>query len=82
MEQVIIQFLVGLVSKYPIITSIIMVVGILRAVNKPLMTFLHAVVLATPTNKDDELLGKVEGSKIYGIVSFVLDYIASIKLPK
>ncbi len=81
MELGIIELIIGLAGKYPIVASIFMVVGVLRAVFKPLFTFLHVVADATPSAKDNELLLKVEGGKVYKAIAWFMDYIASIKLP-
>jgi len=72
----------GLVTKYPIITSILLFMGILRVVMKPLFAVLHAYVIATPSEEDNKLLGKVEDSVPLKGLFFVLDYLASIKLIK
>lgn len=71
-----------LVDKFPFIASVLMLIGVLRLINKPLFAFLHAFVLATPTTKDDEALNKVEQSKFYLTVVFILDWLGSIKLPE
>lgn len=75
-------FLLGLVAKYPIITGVLMAVGVARAIFKPLFSFLHAVVDATPSSKDNAALAKVEKSKVYKIVAYLLDYLGSIKIEK
>lgn len=77
----IIAKLVEWATQYPIVASILMVIGVLRVVMKPLMDFLRAVVLATPGTGDDALLAKVEASKIYGYWLYFLDWIGSIKTP-
>lgn len=69
------------VSQYPIIATILMVVGVARLVNKPLFSFLRTYVQATPTPNDDRVLDKVEASKAYKVLSYILDLTASIKLP-
>lgn len=74
--------LTALIAKYPVLASIVGVVGILRLLLKPLFSFFHSFVLATPTPKDDALLSTVETSKTYSIVAFLLDYIGSIKINK
>lgn len=71
-----------LIAKYPVLASVVGVVGILRLIFKPLFSFFHSYVLATPTSRDDEFLVKVEKSKFYSVIVFLLDYIGSIKLPK
>lgn len=75
------QLLVELVMKYPVAASIVGVVGVMRVVFKPAMSLARAYVGATATQKDDELLNKVEASKIYKGFAYVLDWFASIKLP-
>jgi len=72
----------GLAQKYPIIVAILSVIGFLRVIFKPLFTFLHAIADATKSTKDNAILASVEDSKVYKAVVFVLDYIASIKLPQ
>lgn len=75
------QVLIDLAAKYPIIASIIIVIGIFRSIFKPLMSFLRSFVLATPSVKDDSILDKFEGSKIYAGIIYVVDWFTSIKLP-
>ena len=74
--------LLPLIAKFPVLASVLMVIGVLRLVNKPLFAFLRTVVDATPTPKDNEILVKIETSKAYKYVSFVLDYLGSVKLPQ
>jgi len=75
-----IEIIQGFVTKYPVLSSIFMVMGILRAVFKPIFSLARTVVAATPSVKDDAVLDRVEGSKAYKAVLYVLDYIASIKI--
>lgn len=78
----IIQTILVWVSQYPIFATILMVVGVLRLVMKPLMSFLHEFVLATPGEGDNVLLDKIEKSPIFSTIMYVLDWLASIKFPK
>lgn len=71
-----------LVSKYPLIASVLLVIGGCRVVLKPLMSVLRSLAIYTPTPKDDEILDKVEDSKVYKGVVWVLDYLFSLKLIK
>lgn len=80
MEEILIQFLIQASSKYPIVMTIFMVIGILRAVNKPLFALWRSYVTETETKADDELLDKVESSKITKAILFVLDWTASVKV--
>jgi hypothetical protein len=74
------QFIAEMVAKYPTLAAIVVVVGIMRIIAKPLMTFLHSVVQATPSDWDDKLLAKVEASKWLKWLLWALDYAASIKV--
>lgn len=67
---------------FQVAATVIAVMGIARAIFKPLFVFLHEVALATPTPADDAVLDVVEKSAPYKIVVFLLDYVASIKLEK
>lgn len=70
-----------LVGKYPSVVMVFTVVGVLRAVFKPIMAVAEKYVEATPTISDDELLGKVKASAIYKGIAWLVDYVSSIKLP-
>jgi hypothetical protein len=78
----IVPMLVNLVTSYPKIATVFLIMGAARAIMKPLMTLLRTVAEQTPSTKDNELLDQVEKSKVFKTVEFVLDYVASIKLPK
>lgn len=80
MESEISALLLLLVGKFPMLTTVLLVVGTLRAVNKPLFALLHAFVEATPSTADDEKLAAVEASGIYKGFTFVLDWFASVKV--
>lgn len=69
-------------TKYPMVLQILVIMGLSRSILKPIMVAAKEIVGVTPTKKDDELLTKVEGSKAYSMLVFVLDYIFSLKLPK
>ena len=76
------ELISALIEKYPILAQVFMVMGILRAVNKPLFSLLQAYAEATASKSDNELLAKIMGSKVYGWVNYGLDWSASVKLPK
>lgn len=78
MEAILLQ----LIEKYPVVAMIFMVVGILRAVFKPFMTLLFSYVDATVGDADNKMLDKFVKSKVYSGLVWLLDYTASIKLPK
>ena len=73
--------ILSLVAQYPVLASVLLVMGGLRIVVKPLMGILHELAIYTPTQKDDELLGKVEASSFYKGLVYVVDWFASVKLP-
>ena len=75
------ELIVSLAGKYPIVITIVSVIGVLRLVFKPLFTFLHAVVDAVPGDADNKLLDGFEKGKAYQVAKFVLDLFASVKLP-
>ena len=76
------ELILGLLVKYPVVGTILMVVGVARAIFKPIMSVAAAYVKATPSLKDDAAFEGVEGSKIYKSIAWFLDYTLSIKLPK
>lgn len=77
----IIALIAGFADKFPIIATVLMVVGALRVINKPLFAVARALVAATPADSDDKILDSVEQSKVYQVFSFILDWSASVKLP-
>ena len=81
MDEIATQILVYLFENFPNASLVFLVIGVLRAINKPLFALLRSYVLATPSVSDDAVLDGVEQSKVYKAISFVLDWSASIKLP-
>jgi len=73
--------LVEMIAKYPVVMSIVVIVGSLRLLIKPVFEFLIKVADSTETQKDNELLQKVMNSKGYSVVVFLVDYLSSVKLP-
>lgn len=76
------ELLAGLIAKFPLVATIIMIVGALRIVVKPIMALLHNLADYSPSQKDDILIDKVENSKLYKGFLFCIDWIASIKVKK
>ncbi len=77
----IIQQILAWANQYPTVATIIMIIGTLRLIMKPLMSFLHQLVAITPGTGDDQLLDEVEHSQIYTTFMYILDWFASIKPP-
>lgn len=72
----------GLAGGWGVAVQVLLVVGVLRVVVKPVMAIAQSVVSLTPSQKDDELVQKILDSKVYKALVFTLDWLASIKLPK
>lgn len=72
----------SLIDQFPVLSSLLVAIGVLRAIFKPLMTLLEKYVEATPSKKDDKWLLKVKESKYYAGIVWLIDYFASIKMPK
>ena len=74
------DFLNVLTGKYSWLTTVLVWIGVMRVLFKPAMSFLGAVVKATPTTKDDDLVEKMEASAFYKTLCYILDWVASIKI--
>lgn len=73
-------FVEPLVVKYPVLATVLMLIGILRAIFKPIVTYLENRAAATPDTADDEKIKAVEASGWYRALAWVLDFGASIKV--
>jgi hypothetical protein len=78
MEQLIIE----LVAAHPKLMGLFIFMGILRAVFKPLMKAIEAYVESTPWESDNQALEKLKSTRGYRAVAFLVDYLASVKLPE
>ena len=78
--DIVASFVQNLAAQAPWLIAALSLIGVLRVIFKPAMTFLHSVVKATPSTKDDEWLTKVEGSVWLSWLVWALDLFASIKL--
>jgi len=65
-----------------LVVQILMIIGMMRVVFKPLMSLVQAIVSITPSLSDDSFLAKMMENKIYKIIAYFLDWAASIKLPQ
>ena len=74
-------FIDGLLGKYGWLTTVLLAIGSLRILFKPLMLALENYVRQTPTPTDDARLAKFEAGTIYKLIAFLVDLGASIKLP-
>ena len=76
------ESLVELVLLNPKLAGVLSALYIISLINKPLFTFLAEVVKATPSTKDNEILDKVVNSQAYKAISYLLDWVTRVKLPK
>lgn len=74
-------FFAGLTVKFPWVSTVIMVVGVLRLCMKPIMMIVEAVIKNTPGTADDTALDNFEKGSIYKWLFWGLDLFASIKPP-
>lgn len=77
MEQVL-----QLILDVPHLPEVLIIMGAMRVVFKPLMATIQAYVDYTETLKDNELLDRLQQKGWFKAVAWVLDYVGSIKLPK
>lgn len=71
-----------ILSSYPLLNDFLVVVAILRLINKPLFLLLQRFVKLTPTKSDDTWLNAVENSTAYKVFLFALDWLASVKIKR
>lgn len=81
MEETLANLLGGLVVKYPWAMTILVVIGVLRSINKPLFSLMRALAKSTTNTTDDGVLDQIEQSKAYKILTYILDWTTSVKLP-
>lgn len=78
--EALIQAITGFVAQYPVVGSILIVIGGLRVVFKPIFSVWRAYVEYTVSPSDNLILDKVEASPIYKGVAWLLDFFGSIKI--
>ena len=74
-------FIVGLVTQYPWLATVLLVIGSLRLLLKPIMLAIEWYTKQTPNPNDDVAVLKFEAGPIYKVLSIGLDVLGSIKLP-
>lgn len=70
------------IAANPNLAGILVILGVFRAIFKPIMTLLHTYVESTPSKSDNEKLEKFKQTKTYQFLVWFVDYLTSIKLPK
>jgi hypothetical protein len=76
------DLIVGLMATNPTFTAFLTIMGLLRAVNKPVFATIQALVDATETKADDKWWAKMQEHKAMRALLWVLDWTASVKVPK
>lgn len=70
-----------LLQTYPWLQHVIAIMVICRVVFKPLFAILGRYVELTVEQEDDKKLHKFMGTKTYKMIAFIIDMLASVKLP-
>ena len=75
-----VPWLDSIVTQYPWLSTVLIVIGAFRLVAKPLMSLAHSVAAYTTTTKDDVIVEKVEASWAWRAFCWLLDWTASVKI--
>ncbi len=73
---------INLLQGNPTVGTVLMIMGGLRLVMKPVNTILQTYVKMTPYDSDDKWLTDMEQSKGYKLLIYLLDWTASVKMPE
>ena len=73
-------WLANLVTTWPWLSTVIMIIGVLRIILKPLMALIESTVKATPSSADDAAWAKINASLPFTWFCWLLNYTMSIKL--
>lgn len=76
------DLIVSLMASNPSFTAFLTIMGLLRAVNKPVFATIQAIVDSTDTKSDDKWWAKMQRHKAMKSLFWVLDWTASVKVPK
>jgi hypothetical protein len=82
------NFLTGLLQtalvKYPVLTTIVTLVGSMRVWAKPVFSILHQIVDLTPTQADNDFMAKLltffQHNPVGRVLAYLLDWLASVKV--
>ena len=64
----------------PTLASVIIFMNFSRIFMKPLQALIRAIILRTPTKRDDTLLQKLERNLLFKLFTFLLDWLMSVKI--
>lgn len=71
-----------LIYNYPFIRHLISIMIICRVIFKPTFMILGKYVELTVEEKDNKRLAELMNTKTYKMIAFIVDMLASVKLPK
>lgn len=69
-----------LLEQMPWYGDLLVGMGFLRVIFKPIFTILNAIVEATPTDRDDQFMADFRQTNTFKMVVLGLDFFASIKI--
>ncbi len=75
-----VPWLDSIVTQYPWLATVLIVIGAFRVVAKPLMSLAHSFAAYTTTTKDDAIVAKVEASWAWRAFCWLLDWTASVQI--
>lgn len=75
------DIIIDSIKEYPWFTNLVIIMGTLRLIFKPMFSLINVVVEATPTEKDNKIWRRIQESKQMRFIVWLVDYFASIKLP-
>jgi hypothetical protein len=68
-------------SVFQILANFALMMGTVRTLTKPIWAWVEKRIKETNSLKDDALLEKLESSRAFRVMTFILDYTLSVKLP-
>lgn len=71
---------VQVVENHPWVATLLLLMGGLRLVCKPIMSLVRARVAATPSTEDDAQLQRITSSWWYQCLAWTIDFFASVKI--
>lgn len=75
------DFLSQTALQYPVLLTLFLVLGVFRAIFKPLMSLVEVYVKATGSASQQATLDGFEKSKFYSALVWFVDFLMSVKLP-
>ena len=83
--EAVLEFLAGVLVQYAAILpdwfiGILVVMGTLHAIVPLVMAAVHAIVIATPTKKDDEVYAEVTGHKAFTYFKSLIKWVSGLDL--